>query len=70
MIQLISFLIIMIAIGALIYITEYKNKEKPKAGIKREESLDYFKDYLNLKLYWISIAFIVFLFTFVLPLQQ
>ena len=66
MIQLISFLIIMIATGALIYITKYKNKEKPKAGIKREESLDYFKDYLNLKLYWVSIAFIVFGITILL----
>lgn len=58
--QLIALLIIMIATGTFIYITKYKNKEKPKVGIKREKSSDYFKDYLNLKLYWASIAFIVF----------
>jgi hypothetical protein len=50
----------MIATGTFIYITKYKNKGKPKVGIKREKSSDYFKDYLNLKLYWASIAFIVF----------
>ncbi len=58
--QLIALLIIMISIGAFIYLTKYKNKEKPKVGIKREKSSDYFKDYLNLKLYWSSILFIVF----------
>ena len=58
--QLITILIIMIATGTFIYITKYKNKEKPKFGIKRDKSSDYFNDYLNLKLYWASIAFIVF----------
>ena len=58
--QIITLLIIMIAIGTVIYTTKYKNKEKPKIGIKREKSSDYLKDYLNLKLYWVSIAFIVF----------
>jgi thioredoxin reductase (NADPH) len=46
--QLIALLIIMIATGTFIYITKYKNKEKPKVGIKRDKSSDYFKDYLNL----------------------
>ena len=50
----------MIAIGAFIYIYKYKDKEKPKIGIKRDNPSDYFKDYLNLKLYWASISFIVF----------
>jgi hypothetical protein len=68
MIQLISFLILIIATGVFIYITKYKNKEKPKVGIKREESLNYFKDYLNLKLYWVSIAFIVFGITILLAI--
>lgn len=58
--EIITLLIIMIATGTFIYITKYKNKEKPKVGIKREKSSEYFKDYLNLKLYWVSIAFIVF----------
>lgn len=56
--QLIALLVIMITIGVFIYITKYKNKEKPKAGIKREKLSDYFKDYLDLKLYWASISFI------------
>jgi hypothetical protein len=58
----------MIGTGALIYTTKYKNKEKPKAGIKREKSLDYFNDYLNLKLYWVSIVFIVFGITILLAI--
>lgn len=57
--EIITLLIIMIATGTFIYITKYKNKEKPKVGIKREKPSEYFKDYLNLKLYWVSIAFIV-----------
>ncbi len=50
----------MIAVGVFIYATKYKNKEKPIVGIKREKASDYFRDYHNLKLYWASIAFIVF----------
>ncbi len=60
MTQLILLLLLMIAIGYIVYITKYKNKEKPKVGVKREKTSDYFKDYLNLKLYWASIIFIVF----------
>ena len=58
--QLIVLLIIMIATGTFIYIAKYKNKEKPKVGIKREKSSEYLNDYINLKLYWVSIAFIFF----------
>ncbi len=58
--QLIVLLIIMIATGTFIYIAKYKNNEKPKVGIKREKSSEYLKDYINLKLYWVSIAFIFF----------
>ena len=50
----------MIFTGSFIYLFKYKNKEKPKVGIKRDNPSDYFKDYLNLKLYWASIAFIIF----------
>lgn len=66
--QLIALSIIMIAIGIFIYVTKYKNKEKPKVGIKREKSSDYFKDYLNLKLYLASIIFIVFGVTILLAI--
>lgn len=66
--QLIALSIIMIAIGIFIYVSKYKNKEKPKVGIKREKSSDYFKDYLNLKLYLASIIFIVFGVTILLAI--
>lgn len=66
--QLIALSMIMIAIGIFIYVTKYKNKEKPKVGIKREKSSDYFKDYLNLKLYLASIIFIVFGVTILLAI--
>lgn len=60
MIQLIILLVIIIALGAFIYISKYRNKEKPKIGIQREKTADYFKDYINLKLYWMSIIFMLF----------
>jgi hypothetical protein len=47
----------MIIIGASIYYSKYRNKEKPKFGIKREKIYDYLKDYLDLKLYYMSIGF-------------
>lgn len=48
----------MIAIGTFIYLFKFKNKEKPKIGIKRDNPSDYYKNYFNLNLYWLSIAFI------------
>lgn len=63
MIELIAILILMIIIGAYIYNSKYRNKEKPIIGIKRENNSDYFKDYLNLKLYFISIGFMIVGFT-------
>lgn len=60
MLQLIVVLIIIILTGAVIYILKYKGKEKPRVGIKRDNKSDYLKDYINLKLYWTSILFIVF----------
>lgn len=60
MMELIVVLLIMIAIGAFIYIKKYKNNGKPEAGIKRDNLLDYYKDYSSLKLYWTSIFFMVF----------
>ncbi len=59
MTEIILICLIMILIGSYIYITKYKNVEKPKVGIKRNNSSEYFKDYLNLKLYWTSISFII-----------
>ena len=58
--QIITLLIIMIAIGTFIYLFKFKNKEKPKIGIKRDNPSDYYKNYFNLNLYWLSIAFIFF----------
>ncbi|MCR4029609.1 MULTISPECIES: hypothetical protein [Flavobacterium] len=46
----------MIVIGAATYITKYKGKGMPKVGIKRDNNSEYFKDYLNLKLYWTSLG--------------
>lgn len=68
MAQIITLLILMIASGIFVYTSKYKNQEKPKTGIKREKPSDYFKDYLNLKLYWTSIAFIVFGITILLAI--
>lgn len=59
MLQLIIVLLLMIALGLFIYIYKYMGKEKPKVGIKRDNWADYCKDYLNLKLYWTSIGFIL-----------
>ena len=56
--ELIALELLMIAIGSFIYITKYKNKENPKSGIKREKMSEYFDDYMKLKLYWTSIAFV------------
>jgi hypothetical protein len=58
MTQIILILLAMIVIGVAIYITRYKGKDKPKAGIKRANNSEYFKDYINLKLYWTSLGFI------------
>lgn len=49
----------MIAIGSFIYIRKFKNNGKPEAGVKRDNLLDYYKDYENLKLYWGSISLVV-----------
>ncbi len=57
MMQIILILLAMIVIGAAIYITKYKGKGKPKAGIKRDNNSEYFKDYIDLKLYWTSLGF-------------
>jgi hypothetical protein len=56
--QIITLLIIMIAIGAFIYLFKFKNKEKPKIGIIRDNPSDDYKNYFNLNLYWLSIAFL------------
>ncbi|BDU26068.1 hypothetical protein FLGSB24_28120 [Flavobacterium sp. GSB-24] len=58
MTQIILILLAMIVIGAAIYVIRYKDKGKPKTGIKRDNNSEYFKDYINLKLYWTSLGFI------------
>lgn len=60
MIELAFLSILMIAIGVSIYTIKYRNKEKPKMGMKRDIPSDYLKDYASLKLYGTSIALIIF----------
>lgn len=59
MAQLIILLLILISVGSLIYFFRFRNKEKPKVGVKRNDFSEYLNDYAELKLYWTSIAFIV-----------
>ena len=59
MTQLIAVLVLIAVTGLLIYIIRFKGKEKPIAGIKRENLKEYSKDYWNLKLYWTSIMFMI-----------
>lgn len=47
----------MILIGVTSYVYNYRNKEKPQVGIKRNSFYEYFVDYINLKKYHASIAF-------------
>ena len=60
MIGLIITLLTLILVGSLIYFLRFRNKEKPKVGVKRNNFSEYIKDYGELKLYWVSIALIVF----------
>lgn len=60
MIGLIITLLTLILVGSLIYFLRFRNKEKPKVGVKRNNFSEYIKDYGELKLYWGSIALIVF----------
>jgi hypothetical protein len=59
MLELIIVLLLMITLGLFIYIYKYMGKEKPKIGIKRDNLVNYYKDYFNLKLYWTSKGFIL-----------
>lgn len=59
MIELILTLITLSLVGTIIYFFRYRNKEKPKVGVKRKNSSEYFKDYRELKLYYGSIFLIV-----------
>lgn len=60
MIGIIITLLTLILVGSLIYFLRFRNKEKPKVGLKRNNFSEYIKDYGELKLYWGSIALIVF----------
>ena len=68
MTEIILILITLILVGSLIYFFRYRNKEKPKVGIKRNNYAEYFKDYAELKLYWGSICLIVFGITILLAI--
>ena len=58
MIELILMLITSILVGSLIYFFRFRNKEKPKVGVKRNNFSEYHKDYMGLDLYWCSICLI------------
>jgi hypothetical protein len=58
MIELILASLTSILVGSLIYFFRYRKKEKPKVGVKRNDSAEYFKDYLEIKLYWGSLSLI------------
>ena len=58
MIELILASLTSILVGSLIYFFRYRKKEKPKVGVKRNDSAEYFKDYLKIKLYWGSLSLI------------
>jgi ABC-type uncharacterized transport system permease subunit len=60
MIELIVTLVIMILLGIFINSIQYRNKERPQVGIKRNNVAEYLKDYWNLKAYLVSIILIVF----------
>lgn len=53
--QLIIISVLFIIIGVLIYFYSFYNKDKPKVDIKRNSFPEYYKDYLNIKLYTSSI---------------
>ena len=59
MIEIILALVSLILVGSLIYFFRYRNKEKPKVGVKRNNFSEYHKDYMELELYWGSICLIV-----------
>lgn len=60
MIQTIALALFSIALGIYFYVVKFKNKEKPKAGVKRENWMNYLKDYNDHKSYYTWIALIVF----------
>lgn len=60
MIELITISMIFFIVGYFIYSIRFRNKEKPKAGVKRNSNSEYLNDYLELKLYWGSIFLIIF----------
>lgn len=59
MAELIITLLVLILVGSIIYFFRFRNKEKPKVKLKRNNYSEYIKDYTELKLYWTSIAFMV-----------
>lgn len=59
MIEVLVAVICLTLVGCLIYFLKYSNKEKPKSGIKRANFSEYFKDYMDLKLYWGSLFIII-----------
>lgn len=59
MIELIIISITLATLGSIIYFVRYKDKGKPKVGVRRNNNSEYLNDYLELKLYWGSVSLII-----------
>jgi len=59
MTEIIAILLTLIFVGGIIYFFRYRNKGKPKVGIKRNNFSEYLKDFTEFQLYWTSLSFIV-----------
>ncbi|WP_298115384.1 hypothetical protein [Flavobacterium sp.] len=60
MLELIIISITLATLGSIIYFVRYKDKGKPKVGVKRNNNSEYLNNYSELKLYWSSIFLFIF----------
>lgn len=59
MIELIITLLISILVGGLILFFKFRKRGKPKIGIKRNDYSEYFKDYIEINLYYGSLGLLI-----------
>lgn len=59
MIELIITLLLSILLGSLVLLFKFRKKGKPKIGIKRNNFSEYFKDYIEINLYYGSLGLII-----------
>jgi hypothetical protein len=52
--------IAILLVSYLMYIFFHKGKTKPIFGEKRNNTIDYFKDYFNYRLYWSYLILLIF----------